>query len=316
MKILITGVAGFIGFSLAKKLCENSKNLVFGIDSLNKYYSIKLKNKRLNILNKKKNFFFYKINIAENNKLNIFFKNNKKFDYIFHFAAQAGVRYSYNDPAEYVSSNIHGFLNLLENLIRIKPKKIFYASSSSVYGDVKKFPVNENNRLSPKNIYGVSKKLNEKIASFYERTHRLKLVGLRFFTVYGPWGRPDMFCFKLFKAMVENKIFYLFNYGNHERDFTYIDDVILILEKLLLKKKLSHNIYNICSSNPVNIKKIIRKFKIKIKYKPLNFYETLKTHGDNKRIVDEIENHSFTKIDIGIIKTLEWYKKYKINSIT
>jgi len=243
MKILITGVAGFIGFNLADYLLKK-KYKIYGLDNFDSYYSTKLKKKRLKILNKSKNFNFSKISIVNKKKLNIFFKN-KKFDLIIHLAAQAGVRYSFKNPSKYIDTNILGFLNLIELAKKSKIKKIMYASSSSVYGDNTKFPLKENEELSPKNIYAVSKKLNEETAEMYHKINGINFVGLRFFTIYGEWGRPDMFMFKLFKAFFLKKTFYLNNYGNHLRDFTYIGDVVKIMDKLIKKKLMSNQIFNI-----------------------------------------------------------------------
>jgi UDP-glucuronate 4-epimerase len=167
MKILITGVAGFIGFSLAKELLKKNY-LVYGIDNMDKYYSVKYKKFRLKFLNKNKNFYFSKINIEDKTKITKYFKKNN-FDYIFHFAAQAGVRFSSINPKKYINTNLYGYLNLLEAIIK-KPKCIFYASSSSVYGENKKFPLKEYYELKPKNIYGLTKKFNEEMAEIYSKT--------------------------------------------------------------------------------------------------------------------------------------------------
>ena len=233
MKILITGVAGFIGFSLAKELLKKNY-LVYGIDNMDKYYSVKYKKFRLKFLNKNKNFYFSKINIEDKTKITKYFKKNN-FDYIFHFAAQAGVRYSNINPKKYIDTNLYGYLNLLEAITK-KPKCIFYASSSSIYGEQKKLPVIESVRSRPINIYATTKYLNEIMSDLYARTFNIKIIGLRFFTVYGEWGRPDMFLFKLFKSFFNKDFFYLNNSGNHNRDFTYIGDVVAIIINIMKKK--------------------------------------------------------------------------------
>ena len=289
--ILVTGAAGFIGFHFCKKILSVKNCKVFGIDNLNNYYSVKLKMDRLNILKKNKNFTFSKIDISEMNSLKNFFLS-KKIDIIFNFAAQAGVRYSLINPESYIKSNLKGFLNILE-LAKIKKTKLIYASSSSIYGDQKKFPISEKSNGIQKNLYASTKALNEKLANLYFKNFDVPVMGLRFFTVYGEWGRPDMLYLKYLSAIKKGKIINLYNFGNHTRDFTYIDDVSEILLKLAHiknKKYFRNNIMNICSGKPVRLKdylKFIEKLygkKCKTKKIAKQKIEILKTHGSNTKI--------------------------------
>ena len=289
--ILVTGAAGFIGFHFCKKILSVKNCKVFGIDNLNNYYSVKLKMDRLNILKKNKNFTFSKIDISEMNSLKNFFLS-KKIDIIFNFAAQAGVRYSLINPESYIKSNLKGFLNILE-LAKIKKTKLIYASSSSIYGDQKKFPISEKSNGIQKNLYASTKALNEKLANLYFKNFDVPVMGLRFFTVYGEWGRPDMLYLKYLSAIKKGKIINLYNFGNHTRDFTYIDDVSEILLKLAHiknKKYFRNNIMNICSGKPIRLKdylKFIEKLygkKCKTKKIAKQKIEILKTHGSNTKI--------------------------------
>tara|TARA_B100001121_G_scaffold150525_1_gene131673 strand:- start:2223 stop:3182 length:960 start_codon:yes stop_codon:yes gene_type:complete len=310
--ILITGIAGFIGFSFAKKLLSNN-HYVLGIDNLDNYYSVKLKNKRLNKLNKFRKFKFIKMNIenySEFKKISL-----KNIDHIFHFAAQAGVRYSAINPDKYIKTNILGTINLLSFAIKNKPKSTFFASSSSVYGDSKNFPLKETNKLYPKNIYATSKVINEITAKSFSKNYNMKIFGLRFFTVYGQWGRPDMLLFKLFRCSLTKKTLELNNNGNHYRDFTHINDVVEILYALMNKKiNKTFDVYNVCSNKPQNIKKIIKSFKnkisdLKIKNIPKNKLDVFKTHGDNKKISKLLNYKEYTNFENGLKQVFEWYKK-------
>jgi UDP-glucuronate 4-epimerase len=316
MKILITGVAGFIGFSLAKELLKKNY-LVYGIDNMDKYYSVKYKKFRLKFLNKNKNFYFSKINIEDKTKITKYFKKNN-FDYIFHFAAQAGVRYSNINPKKYIDTNLYGYLNLLEAITK-KPKCIFYASSSSIYGEQKKLPVIESVRSRPINIYATTKYLNEIMSDLYARTFNIKIIGLRFFTVYGEWGRPDMFLFKLFKSFFNKDFFYLNNSGNHNRDFTYIGDVVAIIINIMKKKfkNNKHECFNVCSNKPINIKNIIKFIKkyygsIKIRNVKRNKLDIKDTHGSNILIKKYFGFNKFTSMENGIKDTILWYRTNKI----
>ena len=212
--ILITGVAGFIGFSLTKKILEKNDAFVVGIDNLNSYYSKKLKLKRLQILKKKNNFKFLKIDLLDKKKLRNIFKS-QKFDCVINLAAQAGVRYSYENPKSYTDSNIIGFINLVENIKFFNVKKFIFASSSSVYGDQKPFPKFEKSELNPINLYSLSKLSNEEFAKSMVKNMKTKIIGLRFFTIYGPWGRPDMMILKYLIASKKNKKFLLYNTTNY-----------------------------------------------------------------------------------------------------
>ena len=316
-KVLITGVAGFIGYSLASKLLSQGYN-VYGIDNFDNYYSVLFKKLRIKNLKKNKNFNFKKIDIINYKVLDNYLRKTN-FEYVFHFAAQAGVRYSLINPNKYIQTNIVGFFNLMEIFKNKKVKRFFYASSSSVYGDSQKFPLKEAEKINPINIYGFSKKLNELIGEFYSKQYKLNLTGLRFFTVYGEWGRPAMFLFKLFKAIKNKKKFYLNNFGNHKRDFTYINDLVDILSKLMLKKDYKHNIYNISSNNPINIKKIINNYKSKYKFNliPTNRHiaDVLHTHGSNLKVFRKIRKKKLTKSEKGIQNTFNWYIKNKIYKI-
>ena len=235
MKILITGGAGFIGYNFCKFLLLNTNYQVYSIDNINNYYSQKLKRARLKDLKKHKNFKFYKFDLCNKKKLEKVFK--LKFDSVYHFAAQAGVRYSLINPRSYINSNIIAFFNLIELVKKKRVRKFFYASSSSVYGDSKKFPLKETYEISPKNIYGLTKKNNEEMVELFFKGFSTKCIGLRFFTVFGEWGRPDMLIYKYLNSIYnKSNKFYLNNYGNHTRDFTYIEDVKKVLF-LLLKKK-------------------------------------------------------------------------------
>ena len=316
MKILITGVAGFIGFSLANYLINKKKNVkVFGIDNYDNYYSVSLKKKRIAVLSKNKKFSFSKIDITNNENLKNYFKN-KNFDLVFHFAAQAGVRYSLINPKKYIDVNIYGFLNLINCIKENKINKFIYASSSSVYGESKKFPLKEEGLTSPKNIYGYSKLINEKIADYYSRIYNINSVGLRFFTVFGAWGRPDMFIIKLLNKNKSNKVFQLNNSGIHYRDFTSINDIVLILEKLSRKKIIKHNVFNVCANRPIFIKSLIemlKKYKgtLNIRNIPRNKADVFKTHGDNSKIVKYLNLKKFSKFEDELKKTVEWFDSQK-----
>ena len=268
MKILITGAAGFIGYNFSKYLLENYNYKVVGLDNLNDYYSVKIKKKRLRELSKFKNFNFSKIDLKNRKQVSKIFK--KKFNMVFHFAAQAGVRYSLKNPRVYIDSNIVGFFNLIENIKFYNIKKFFYASSSSVYGDSNKFPLSESDKINPKNIYGLTKKNNEEMVETYFKNSDIKCIGFRFFTVFGEWGRPDMLIYQYLASIFNNrKIFYLNNFGNHTRDFTYIKDVCHIMDLFIKKKiKKSHQIFNICSNRPIKITSILKYIDINFSTKP------------------------------------------------
>ena len=313
-KILITGAAGFIGFSLCLELLKRKDNYIVGIDNLNSYYSTKLKKKRIEILNSSKNFKFFKIDLIEKQKLKKIFSKHK-FDIVYNFAAQAGVRYSYINPISYCNSNIVGFNNILELVSNFKIPKFFFASSSSVYGDIGPFPKKENSRLNPLNIYSLSKLANEQIAKTYSYKFNTQIIALRFFSIYGEWGRPDMLILKYLLACKLKKNFDLFNFGNHYRDFTYINDAIRIVDKLSnLNFKNKYNIFNICSSKPLKITKIINilkdnGMKTKISNKPLHAADVFKTYGDNKKVIKIIRKFKFTDYKIGVERTINWYKE-------
>ena len=316
MKILITGAGGFIGYNFSNYLLTSTNYDIIGIDNINDYYDVNLKKKRINFLKNYKKFKFKKTDITNNLNVEKIFKQYK-FDYVFNFAAQAGVRYSIEHPRKYVETNIVGFYNIIENSLKFNIKRLFYASSSSVYGENKNFPLNENESINPKNIYGLSKKINEEISEIFDTYYDLKMTGLRFFTVYGEWGRPDMMMMKYIDCYFKNKVFKLHNYGKHYRDFTYIQDVVNILFKLLKNdKKLKNNeIFNICSNKPISLKKIINimgKNDIypKIKKTSLQQADIIKTHGDNKRLIQVTNYKKFHPVEESILTTINWYKKF------
>jgi UDP-glucuronate 4-epimerase len=315
MKILITGAAGFIGFNFSKFLLEKTNFNIVGIDNLNSYYSVKVKHERLKILNKSRRFKFLKLDLTNKKRLEKIFKN--KIDAVFNFAAQAGVRYSIKNPRAYIESNTLGFFNIIELSIKNNVKKIFYASSSSVYGDSKKFPLNETDVISPKNIYGLTKKNNEEICELLSNYNKISCIGLRFFTVFGEWGRPDMLIYKYLRSIFYKKEkFYLNNFGNHTRDFTYIKDINKILFRLLKKKPFrGHGVFNICSNNPIKITKVLDIISKEVKKKPIinkrkfQQADVMKTHGNNNKIKKFLKVKKFTNINLAITNTAKWYKE-------
>lgn len=315
MKILVTGCAGFIGYHLSKKLSLKN-DTIFGIDNLNDYYDVDLKKTRLNNL-KAKNFFFSKIDITDYKKLKNFFKKNQ-FDIVYHLAAQAGVRYSIYSPETYFDNNLKGFFNLLECCREYKIKNLIFASTSSVYGKQKKFPLKEKfSTDKPLSFYAATKKCNEIMAYSYSEIYKLKCTALRFFTVFGPLGRPDMALYKFSKSILQNKNLELYNMGNHTRDFTFIDDVIHYLEKFKNKKQKNvFEIFNVCSNKPISLIKYLNLIekklnkKAKVKKLKLQLGDVVKTHGDNKKIKKYLGNHIFKKIDLGINEFIEWFKNH------
>ena len=229
-------------------------------------------------------------------------------------AAQAGVRYSFENPKSYTDSNIIGFINLIEMIKQYKPKKFIVASSSSVYGDIKPFPKSETSDLNPINLYSLSKLSNEHFAKSMSKSMKTKIIGLRFFTVYGPWGRPDMLIMKYLIASKKNKTFLLYNKGDHYRDFTYIDDAVSICEKLISKKlKKNFDIFNVCSSKPLHITKIIKEINKytsapKILKKSRDKADVYKTFGNNKKILNFLKRKiKFTNYHKGVENTCNWF---------
>lgn len=322
MNYLITGHAGFIGFSVTRKLLRNKKNFIVGIDNFNNYYDINLKLKRNKILKQestKKRFIFFKCDIRNEAKLKSIF-SKYKFDYVLHFAAQAGVRYSLKRPKEYVTTNILGFFNLIELSKNYKVRKFIYASSSSVYGDLKKKSFKETDLTNkPLQVYAASKISNEAFAHAYSYLYNLNTIGLRFFTVYGPWGRPDMAIFKFTKDILNKKKLYLYNSGKNFRDFTYIDDVVSSVEKICLSnqfKKKKFQILNIGNKKSVKTLKlvaIIEKFLLKKAKKVLvkrNKEDSLKTSA-NSNLAKKIYKIRYkTSLRNGIKNFIDWYKLY------
>ncbi len=320
MSILVTGCAGFIGFNLCNSLLKkNKKNKIYGVDNLNHYYDIELKKNRLNILKDKTNFVFKKIDIKDKNKINLFIKKNS-IKIIIHLAAQAGVRYSIQNPEAYVESNLIGFFNILESSKQNNIHHLIFASTSSVYGSSNKFPLSEDQKTdSPLSFYAATKKSNEVMAYSYSNIYNLPCTGLRFFTVYGPYGRPDMALFKFTKSIIENKKLELFNNGKHVRDFTYIDDVTKSILKILNKKpknKVPYKIYNIGNSKPeklITFLKEIEKYlgkKSKIKKKQLQKGDVYKTHANIDNLINNINFKPSIELKIGIKKYIDWYKEY------
>ena len=321
MNYLITGSVGFIGFHTCLKLLKQKKKVI-GIDSLNDYYSVKLKKKRLEILNEFKNFTFYKYDLSkESSNLKRILKTNK-IKYVIHLAAQAGVRYSITNPDTYIKNNINGFFNILKVSNESKIKHFVYASTSSVYGNSKKFPLFENIDCNePIQLYAATKKSNEMIAHSYSSIYKLPTTGLRFFTVYGPWGRPDMALFKFTKNIISGKPIQLFNYGKHVRDFSYIDDVVFYILSLTNKvpsKKLKapFRICNIGNNRPeklLDYLKFIEMYlnkKAKIKNYTLQKGDVYKTHASMKQTWKIIKKKNHTSINDGIKNFINWFKKF------
>ena len=319
MNILITGCAGFVGFHLSEFLSKKyKKSKIIGFDNINNFYSPILKKMRIKELKKNKNFYFKKIDLENKKKIENIFKRNK-IKIVIHLAAQAGVRDSLKIPNSYFKSNFIGFMNIINISNKNKVKKFIFASSSSVYGDKKKFPLKENMDISPKNIYSATKKINEDIANDLSKISNMKMIGLRFFTIYGKFGRPDMFVFKFLNSLLNNKKFYLYNKGNHYRDYTHIDDVVNIIISLI-KKKITKKfqIFNICSADPIDLNKLVKfisnfvNIKPKIIKKKRNSIEVLKTHGDNKKILGFLKIKLARNIFFELPTIIEWYKKKQI----
>ena len=317
MKILVTGCAGFIGYHLTKKILLNKKYKVFGIDNINNYYDIRLKKERLKILKENKSFKFFKIDLSNNNLLKSNFKKYR-YNIVINLAAQAGVRFSIKNSKSYFDSNILGFYNLIELSKTIKVKHFIFASTSSVYGNSKKFPLLESFETDkPLSFYAASKKCNEVMAYSYSNIFKLPCTGLRFFTVYGPYGRPDMSLFKFTKSILKNDQLELYNNGHHIRDFTYIDDVINYIDSLILnvpKKEIPYDVYNIGSDKPNKLKLFLNliekslKLKAKIKYTKMQKGDVYKTHANISKIIKLTKIKPNTNLKTGIDNFINWYK--------
>ena len=324
MKILVTGTAGFIGFHLCKRLLED-KHQILGIDNINNYYDVKLKKNRLKILLGKKNFKFKKIDISDANFVKKIYPIAKNFRIIIHLAAQAGVRYSITHPYKYIESNVKAQISILELAKKIKNfEHLIYASSSSVYGSNKKTPFSIDDRVdNPISLYGASKRSGELITQSYSKMFNINCTGLRFFSVYGPWGRPDMAAYIFTKNIFQNKTLDLFNFGRMERDFTFIDDIINGITPLIKIKKRKdniHKIYNLGNNKPQKLLKMISLLemlcqrKAKINKKRMQLGDVRHTYANIKESKKDLKFKPKTNLKEGLEKFVNWYKEYhKIN---
>ncbi len=336
-KILITGAAGFVGYHLTKQLCESNFSVV-GIDNLNDYYDVKLKKDRLKQLENFDNFEFLKLDLNDKDSLfQLFDKNN--FQFVINLAAQAGVRYSIENPHAYIDSNIIGFLNVLEACRNYPIEHLIYASSSSVYGANVKQPFSESDNVDhPISLYAATKKSNELMAHTYSELYKIPTTGVRFFTVYGPWGRPDMAYFSFTKNILEEKQINIFNTGNLERDFTYIDDIVDAIEKLINKVPEENKIWdriksdpatsfapyriiNIGNNQPVKLMDFISILENKLgkeankKFLPMQSGDVYSTFADISKLSELVGYRPITSIEDGLEKFVNWYKKYfKLNN--
>ncbi len=345
MKILITGTAGFIGFHLANRLSEMGMDVV-GLDNINDYYDVNLKYGRLKesgifdvqygkpVGSKRfSNYSFIKLDLADKNSLDKLFKK-EKFDAVCHLAAQAGVRYSLVNPYSYIDSNIYGFLNILEACRQFGVENLCFASSSSVYGLNKKQPFSEKHNVDhPISLYAATKKSNELMAHTYSYLYGIRATGLRFFTVYGPWGRPDMALFKFVKNILEDKPIDVYNYGKMERDFTYIDDIIEGVVRVIKKPAVpnmewnpyepdpssslvAYKIYNIGNNAPISLERFIEIIeknlgkKAKKNLLPMQPGDVESTYADVSSLIKELGYKPQTPPEVGVKKFIEWFKWY------
>ncbi len=338
--ILVTGAAGFIGAALCKKLLQSKKNVI-GIDNLNNYYDPKLKFDRIreietNKKSKNGNWHFFNFSLENKSKLkNIFNKFSPSI--VVNLAAQAGVRYSITNPEEYINSNLVGFGNILEACRNGDVENFIYASSSSVYGGNESFPFKESDNVDhPISLYAATKKSNEIMAHAYSHLYKIPMIGLRFFTVYGPWGRPDMAPMIFAKAILSKKPISIFNKGNMSRDFTYIDDIVDGVYNCCFKPAVSdlsfdpvnpdpsssfapHRIFNIGNNKPVKLLEFVDILESKLGVKAIRKFENMQpgdvisTYADIKKINEWIDFEPKTSIEIGLEKFAKWYLKYYKN---
>ncbi len=321
MTILVTGCAGFIGFHVAKLLLGRGENVV-GLDNLNDYYDVSLKKARLAQITESKDhesFQFTELDIQDDTGLDQLLSQNN-ITRVVHLAAQAGVRYSIENPAAYINSNIKGFLNILASCQKHQVQHLVYASSSSVYGNNKKIPYAiEDNVDHPISMYAATKKSNELMAHVFSHLHKLPTTGLRFFTVYGPWGRPDMSPFIFARAIIEGKPLKLFNDGNHKRDFTYIDDIVDGVIRVLDSppgNEPPYAIHNLGNHKPVGLEDYVRVFenvigkKAIIEKMPMQPGDVETTFADITTMQKEFGYQPATSIEQGVTKFIKWYRQY------
>lgn len=332
-KVLVTGAAGFIGMYLVQELLSQGFTVV-GLDNINDYYDVNLKYGRLKeagieqdeiqynvftVSHKHENYKFIKLDIEDQAAIEQLF-SNQQFDYVCHLAAQAGVRYSIENPGVYIKTNINGFFNIIENCRNFKIKHLLYASSSSVYGLNAKVPFSEKDTVdTPVSLYAATKKSNELIAHTYSHLFDLKTTGLRFFTVYGPWGRPDMSYFLFADAIRQGKAIKIFNNGEMRRDFTYIDDIIQGICKALKREESlgKYKIYNIGNSKPVGLMDFISIVENEIgteavkEYLPMQMGDVYSTYADTSSLTTDVGYEPATDLNIGIKKFIDWYKNYE-----
>ena len=336
MKILITGTAGFIGFHLAKKLLERGDEVI-GLDNINDYYDENLKYARLNETgisrkaekwgqpvksSKYRNYQFIRMNLEDKEQMNELFQK-ENFDLVINLAAQAGVRYSIENPDSYIQSNIVGFFNILEACRHYNVKRLIFASSSSVYGMNKKVPFSEDDNVDhPISLYAATKKSNELMAYTYSHLYGIQTIGLRFFTVYGPWGRPDMAYYKFTKAILAGEPIEVYNHGKLKRDFTYIDDIIHGVVEIVKKTNLSeYEIFNIGNSKTVDLltfietlEKLLQKKAIK-KFVGMQAGDVKETYANISKINNEYGFLPNTEINEGLKVFVEWYMSTNFNSL-
>ena len=330
--ILVTGAAGFIGFHLSKRLCDLGYKVV-GLDNINEYYDINLKNSRLNILRQNQNFTFNQIDLTDRSGLEQLFASHN-FEYVVNLAAQAGVRYSITNPHAYIESNIHGFLNILESCRHHKIKHLIYASSSSVYGANKKMPFSVHDNIDhPLSLYAASKKSNELMAHSYAVLYKLPTTGLRFFSAYGTYGRPDMALFIFTKAILAGDPINVFNNGKMRRDFTYIDDLVESVTRIIPKIATPNKdwnglkpdpatsfapfrIYNVGNNATVELIRFIEIIEEKLGRKaiknflPMQEGDVPEALADVDDLMKEIDFKPSTSIEEGVGKFIDWYIDY------
>lgn len=331
-KILVTGSAGFIGFHVCKYLLAGGRQVI-GLDNINDYYDVSLKHARLDQLKADMNFTFYKIDLCDKKATDELFRTEKP-EYVINLAAQAGVRYSLENPHAYINSNLVGFMNILENCRHNEVKHLVYASSSSVYGANTRMPFSVHHNVDhPVSLYAATKKSNELMAHTYSHLYRLPTTGLRFFTVYGPWGRPDMALFIFTKAILKGEAINVFNYGKMQRDFTYIDDIVEGVVRITRKipqvnpdwsgdnpdpgtSAVPYKVYNIGNNTPVKLGYLIEVLEKALgrtaerNYMPIQPGDVPATFADIDALINDVDFRPTTSIETGVQKFVEWYLSF------